>query len=233
VNTIAVAMVCKTPAAGQSKTRLTPPLTQEEAAALSACFIRDVAATMASLGGGIGAYAVYTPEGTEAALRPLLPPGFRLLVQRGDDLGSRLTNAAADLFALGHGGIVLIGADSPTLPRATLAAALEAVRQDADVVLGPALDGGYTLIGLAKQHPEIFAGIPWSTAGVLAATLERARDAALTVTNVPAWYDVDDPASLDMLRAELAGTPPPCSAVAGADAPATRRFLASLARASS
>ena len=72
-------MVCKTPIAGQSKTRLSPPLTAEQCAGLSACFIRDVAATIDSLGAGVTGYAVYTPEGSEPALRALLPHGFRLL----------------------------------------------------------------------------------------------------------------------------------------------------------
>ena len=79
------------------------------------------------------------------------------------------------------------------------------------MVLSPALDGGYTLIGLSKPHPEIFAGIPWSTAGVYRMTLQRAAESALAVTNVPAWYDIDDLASLRVLQAELDGTPPPCA----------------------
>ena len=78
MNTVAVAMVCKAPIAGQSKTRLSPPLSPEDCARLSACFIHDVAATIASLGADVTAYAVYTPE-SEAALRELLPAGFRLL----------------------------------------------------------------------------------------------------------------------------------------------------------
>jgi rSAM/selenodomain-associated transferase 1 len=232
VTTVAVAMVCKTPAPGQSKTRLTPPLTPQEAAALSACFIRDTAATVASLGAGVTPYAVFTPAGSEAVLTPLLPPTFRLLLQGGGDLGARLTRAAADLFAAGHAGVVLIGSDSPTLPRSILAQAVELVRGGADVVLGGALDGGYTLIGLPRERPELFTRIPWSTDSVHAATLERARESGLTVTNVPRWYDVDDEDSLRLLCAELGGSPPPCASneTRGGDAPATRAWLDTLAR---
>lgn len=233
MTTIAVGMVCKTPVPGQSKTRLTPPLTPGQAAALSACFIRDTAATVAALGGGgIAPYAVYAPAGSEAELRPLLPPAFRLLPQGGGDLGERLARASAELFALGHAGVVLIGSDSPTLPGSILAAAVEAVRGGADLVLSPALDGGYTLIGLARQRPEIFAGIPWSTDGVHAATLRRARDAGLAVTNLPAWYDVDDEASLRLLEAELGGSLPPCATreTRGEAAAATQGWLATLVR---
>ena len=232
MNTVAVAVVCKTPIAGQSKTRLSPPLTAEQCAGLSACFIRDVATTIASLGPDVTPYAVYTPERSEPALRELLPADFRLLIQGDGDLGERLIKATADLLAQGHVGVVLVNSDGPTLPRSILRAAADAVRCGDNVVLSPALDGGYTLIGLSKPHPEVFAGIPWSTSGVYRTTLQRAREAALTVTNVPAWYDVDDLASLRVLQAELGGSPPPCATgeTVGGDARATRRFLATLVR---
>ena len=231
-NTVAVAMVCKTPLAGQSKTRLSPPLTAEQCAGLSACFIRDVAATIGSLGSGVTGYAVYTPAGSEPALRELLPHDFRLLLQGGGDLGGRLIKATDDLLAQGHVGSVLVNSDGPTLPSSILRAAVDAVRRGDDVVLSPALDGGYTLIGLSRPHPEIFTGIPWSTADVYKMTLQRAAESALAVTNVPPWYDIDDLASLRVLQAELDGSPPPCATAEtiGGGAPATRRFLAALAR---
>ena len=169
MSTVAVAMVCKTPLAGQSKTRLSPPLRPEDCALLSACFIRDAASTIHSLSaeGDVTAYAVYTPAGSELALRPLLPASFRLILQGDGELGARLTRATADLLAAGHAGVILVNSDSPTLPRAILRAAVDAMHRGDRVVLSPALDGGYTLIGLSKPHPEIFTGIPWSTAGGL------------------------------------------------------------------
>jgi rSAM/selenodomain-associated transferase 1 len=232
VTTVAVAMVCKTPTAGQSKTRLSPPLTAAQCAALSGCFIRDVAATIGSLvaDGDVAGYAIYAPTGSETALRSLLPAGFRLLPQGVGDLGERLTRATAALLAAGHAGAVLVNSDSPTLPRSILHAAVAAVRGGDRVVMGPALDGGYTLIGLSKPHPELFEDIPWSTPEVYQATLERARAIALPVIKVPPWYDVDDLPSLRMLEAELRGEPPPCATpqTRGSDAPATRRLLAAL-----
>jgi rSAM/selenodomain-associated transferase 1 len=228
-------MVCKAPIAGQSKTRLSPPLSPDQCARLSACFISDVALTIQSLAcnGDVTGYAVFTPDGSEAAVRPLLPDGFRLLAQRGSALGERLAAATADLFAAGHAGVALVNADSPTLPGGILRAAVDAVRSSDCVVLSPALDGGYTLIGLSKPHPKVFTGIPWSTTAVYRATVERACEAALPVINVPPWYDVDDLASLRILEAELAGTPPVCATpeTTGGEAAATRRFLATLARA--
>ena len=237
MNTVAVAIVCKTPIAGQSKTRLSPPLSPQHCAELSACFIRDVTATVDALcaNGGVTGYAVYTPGGSEPALRPLLPPGFRLLLQGDGELGERLIKATSDLLAAGHSGAILVNSDGPTLPRSILSAAVDALRGGDNLVIGPALDGGYTLIGLSKPHSEVFSGIPWSTGEVYRATLERARSSALTVINVPSWYDVDDLASLRILQAELRGDTPPCATAqtVGGAAPATRRFLAGLASAGS
>lgn len=228
MKSVAIGIVCKTPAAGQSKTRLSPPLRPEECAALSACFIRDVAAKVQAFAkDGVAPCAVYTPAGSESALRTLLPDGFPLLVQGEGDLGVRMAKAVADCLAAGHAGVILIGSDSPTMPVAILSEAIEAVRAGDNVVLSPALDGGYTLIGLSQPHPRLFRDIPWSTAEVHRLTLLRAREIGLPVVNVPGWYDVDDANSLAMLENEMRGIAPPFAApgLTGADAPATFAFL--------
>lgn len=227
VRTVAIAVICKTPVPGQSKTRLSPPLQPEECAALSACFIRDVTRTIGQLAGrgDVTGYALYTPEGSEAALRALLPEGFVLIPQAGGDFSARLVRSFEALLQAGHGGVIVVNADSPTLPLLILRAAVGAVRRGDNVVLGPAHDGGYTLIGLSKTHPRLFEEIPWSTSEVYRLTLDRAHEIGLPVVNVPAWYDVDDQASLRMLEDELAGRPPAFAVTAGADAPSTRQFL--------
>jgi rSAM/selenodomain-associated transferase 1 len=191
---LAIAIVCKTPAAGQSKTRLSPPLRPEQAAALSACFIRDVAAKVRSLteGGGVVGCAVYTPVGSEAALRTLLPEGFPLLAQGEGDLGARMAKATADLLAAGHAGVILIGSDSPTMPVAILRAAVDAVRAGDGVVLSPAMDGGYTLIGLSQPQPRLFENMPWSTGEVYELTVRRAREIGLPGGALTRWSGVDD-----------------------------------------
>ena len=76
-------------------------------------------------------------------------------------------------------------------------------REGDRVVLGPAADGGYYLIGLKRAHPELFAGVRWSTDAVYADTLAKAKLAGLEVVELPLWYDVDDAPTLDLLRAEL------------------------------
>jgi rSAM/selenodomain-associated transferase 1 len=228
---IAVAIVCKTPAAGQSKTRLSPPLLPDECAAISRCFIRDVSATIGDLAreGDVAGCAVYTPFGSETALRRLLPEGFHLVLQGAGDLGARLLKGTADLLADGYSGAILVNSDSPTLPRSILREAVDAVRQGDSVVLSPAADGGYTLIGLARPHARLFYDMPWSTKDVYQLTLMRAREIGLPVVTVPGWYDVDDATSFHVLEEECAGHRPSFAEphLVGADAPATRQFIRS------
>jgi rSAM/selenodomain-associated transferase 1 len=226
---IAIAIVCKTPAAGKSKTRLSPPLRPEECAEISSCFIRDLAATIDDVArdGDVGACAVYTPAGSEAALKRLLPNGFDLVLQGEGDLGARLLKGTEDLLDAGYGGAILVNSDSPTLPRSILRDAADAVRQGDNVVLSPAFDGGYTLIGLSRPHARLFDDMPWSTKDVYRLTIARAQEIGLAVVNVPGWYDIDDGVSFGMLEDELAGQRPRFAAprLIGAHAPATRQFI--------
>jgi uncharacterized protein len=102
---------------------------------------------------------------------------------------------------------------------------VEAVRGGDNLVISPALDGGYTLIGLSKPHSHLFAGIPWSTEAVYELTLQRAREINLPVIALDGWYDVDDGASYAMLERELDGICPPFASGPGQDAPKTRAFV--------
>lgn len=226
---IAVAIICKTPIAGKSKTRLSPPLRPEECAAISSCFIRDLSQTIQSVaddGGAVG-YAVYTPFGSETALLRLLPEPFKLALQGEGDLGARLLKGTADLLDAGYAGAILVNSDSPTLPKAILREAIDAVRQGDNVVLSPAIDGGYTLVGLSRPHAGLFSEMPWSTEAVYRLTLDRAAKLGLPVVNVSGWYDVDDAASFRMLEDEVDGIRPSFAAahLISGDAPATRQFM--------
>jgi hypothetical protein len=227
MSSVAVAIICKTPRPGRSKTRLAPPLAPEECAGISACFIQDLSATIASVAGNgrAAGYAVYTPPGTEAELRALLPDHFGLVLQSDGDLGARLDRGIGDLLAAGHAGAIIVNSDSPTLPRAILDAAVEAVLAGDNAVLSPALDGGYTLIGLSKPHPHLFVNIPWSTDAVYQLTLRRAWEIDLPVIALNGWYDVDDGASYAMLERELDGIRPPFATGPAQDAPKTRAFV--------
>jgi len=223
--------MAKAPSAGSVKTRLTPPLTYEEASMLSACFLRDTANNIQSLGAAQRAHGVivYTPVTASEAFNGLVPAGFQLLAQRGESLGDRLLNATKDLLARGYDSACLINSDSPTLPPAILASAIEALEPDGDrLVLGPAEDGGYYLIGLKSAHPILFDRIFWSTSEVLAHTIERARHISLEVVMLPRWYDVDDAATLDRLCTELFLPDQSSNGQRIYPAPITRDYLAGL-----
>lgn len=216
----------KAPRSGAVKTRLVPPLAPSEAAALNRCFLRDTADTIAAVcadhdSAGI---AVYTPVGQEAAFDGLLPASFMLMPQRGEGFGERLLYAAEDLLAVGFRSVCLIDSDSPTLPRGVLEHAVAALAQEGDrVVLGPADDGGYYLIGLKTPHAALFAGIAWSTERVLEQSIAAARQAGIETELLPVWYDVDERESLARLCEELFAPGRPTDR-----APHTRAFLQEL-----
>jgi glycosyltransferase A (GT-A) superfamily protein (DUF2064 family) len=140
----ALAIMAKTPRPGKVKTRLSPPLTPDQAAAINTCFLRDTTANIATLveDGACAGVISYTPAGDEYLFEGLLPQGYRLVPQRGDGFGERLLKTAQDLFACGFSSVCLIDSDSPTVPREAFAMAVDALQQPGDrIVLGPSQDG--------------------------------------------------------------------------------------------
>jgi uncharacterized protein len=228
----ALTVMAKAPRPGKVKTRLAPPLTLEQSAALNICFLRDTAENIAqvSASGAAAGLISYTPVGDEALFNGLLPDSFALIPQRGDSFGERLLAAAQDILACGFNAVCLIDSDSPTVPAAAFEEAVAELSRPGDrVVLGGSHDGGYYLIGLKRPHPEPFADISWSTSTVYAETLAAAAAASIEVIELPLWYDVDDAATLDMLSGELlTNTPPPFVALPGYPAPYSRQFLREL-----
>ena len=222
----ALTVMAKAPRSGRVKTRLSPPLTLDQTAALNICFLRDTTENLATVNLGAGLIS-YTPVGDEALFNGLLPETFALVPQRGDGFGERLLFAAQDILALGYGSVCLIDSDSPTVPAAAYAQAVQALAAPGDrVVLGPSHDGGYYLIGLKQPHPEPFERISWSTPTVLAETRQRCTEAALELVELPLWYDVDDSPTLALLEAELLQDHPPTfTSLPGYSSPHTRQFL--------
>ena len=204
----AIGIICKAPQPGRAKTRLATAIGAIAASELSACFLRDVAAAIEAVPETLGrrGYGVYAPAGVEHIMRELLPPTFGLQLQAGNDLGDVLLGAARDFLRDGHASVLLVNGDSPTLPTRFLVQAIEALREPGDrMVLGPASDGGYYLIGLKHPHQHLFARIAWGTDTVARATRERADEIGLATTLLPEWYDIDDVETLDWLKDELAG----------------------------
>jgi uncharacterized protein len=225
-NSCALAIMTKAPRAGQVKTRLVPPLTPEEAAELNSAFLRDLSMSILRACEMSPAHpvAVYTPAGSEEAYRNVLPRQFSLLVQRGESFGERLIFAAEDLFALGFASVCLINSDSPTVPSQNFAEAALELAEPADrIVLGPADDGGYYLIGLKKMRRRLFEEIDWSTRQVLGQTKERAAELGVSVHELAGGFDVDDRATLLRLRDELIASESDTDIASN-----TRKFLAEL-----
>ncbi len=225
----ALTVMAKAPVPGKVKTRLSPPLTPQQAASLNAAFLRDTLANLAAAAAQTPADCVvsYTPVGQEQAFEGILPAATLLIPQRGDGFGERLLATAADLFRCGYTAVCLIDSDSPTVPTQAFVHAVQALLQGGDkreepVVLGCSDDGGYYLIGLTRPHARLFADIAWSTDAVSRQTEERAAEVGLPLTRLTPWYDVDDAQSLARLQAEMRGDP---GVPAGYAAGHTRQFL--------
>jgi uncharacterized protein len=203
--TNALLVVAKRPAPGRTKTRLTPPLTPDQAAMLYECFLQDTLAIMRQVP-GVQPVIAFLPAGEDGYFRQLAPD-FELILQEGDDLGARLDNALTHYLGLGYARVAIMNSDGPTLPPAYLATAFAALEGDADVVLGPCDDGGYYLIGLKRPAPRLLREVRMSTPNVTADTLALAAEESLTVMLLPTWYDVDDAVALHFLAQEIAAAP--------------------------
>lgn len=198
-------VVAKQPAAGQTKTRLCPPLTGATAAALYECFLRDTLDIMRSTP-AVTRGIVYLPAAAAGYFRDLAPD-FVLTLQEGADLGERLDNLLTAALAQGATAAVVMDSDSPTLPVAYVSAAFACLHEGADVVLGPCDDGGYYLIGLKQPQPRLLREVQMSTPTVLHDTIAIATEVGLRVVLLPTWYDVDTAAELERLRQELTTMP--------------------------
>jgi len=183
----------KQPLPGRVKTRLTPPLSPAEASALYGVAQRESVTRFA-----MGPAVVVLCWAGRRSWFSRGYPGVPLLFQGRGDLGARLTRVTAALFAAGGGPVAVAGSDSPDLPLPLLDEAFAALVA-ADVSAIPCPDGGYALLALRRPAPELFADIPWSTAGVLAATQERAKVLGLRFATVGGWDDLDDLPSLHRL----------------------------------
>jgi hypothetical protein len=206
--------MAKAPLPGAVKTRLVQPLRSDDAAALGASFLRDVTenVALAARNEAIHGYVAYAPSGSERLFDGMLASCTRLVLADGAEIsaprvhgfGRCLLHAAEALFARGHDAVCLLNSDSPTLPTTLIARAASALTATDDrVVLGPADDGGYYILGMKAPHLHLFEDIAWSTAAVAAQTRQRAHALGLPVMELDPWYDVDDGPALRRLFREL------------------------------
>ena len=183
-----VLVVAKAPVAGRVKTRLAAAIGPDDAAALGRAMLLD---TLDGCRREVPVVGVLCANDDDVALlAELAGPGAPVVVQEGTGLSDALQ--AGMRHCLARGGIaLLVSADIPGIPAGALQRAVALLGEGADVVLGPGHDGGYWLIGLREQYPGLFDGIPWSTDGVLDASLTRCRELSLDVRLIEPWRDVD------------------------------------------
>jgi len=179
------------PKPGRAKTRLIPALGAEGAAALQRRMSETIVARMVRFAGQypVGLEIRYT-DGNRQAMAAWLSGDIPCLDQGGGGLADRLRRAFAVAFAQGSRRVVVVGADCPGLSPALFAQAFGAL-ESRELVLGPAMDGGYYLVGLSRPAPALFAGIPWGTGEVLAATLKQAHELNLSTHLLEPLADVD------------------------------------------
>lgn len=195
----------KQPLPGRVKTRLCPPLTPEQAADLYWVCLQETVTRMRSFAGCELAICYSGDKDWFAASFP----GVRLVPQHGRDLGERMARCLSDWLAAGYEAAALIGSDAPDLPLERIEQAFNALER-ADLVHGPALDGGFYLVGETIHHEQLFQEIPWSTAEVLEQTLVKAAQLGLRSVLLEPWDDLDD---LPALLRLVARTPQSSTAI--------------------
>lgn len=188
----------KEPVSGQVKTRLSPPLSPDQAAELYQISLRETVDKMAD--GDFDLTVCYA--GDENYFRRTFP-GKTLYKQEGGDLGERMSNALQHFFRQGYQQAVLVGSDSPDLPLDLVEQAFAALDWQ-PLVMAPAHDGGYVLIGESCHFPRLFENISWSSAEVLSQTRQIAEATGIEYRLLPAWDDLDD---LDALQRFLQRSP--------------------------
>jgi rSAM/selenodomain-associated transferase 1 len=194
-------LFAKQPSLGQVKTRLAAACTADAAVRIAEAFLTDTVARLANI--AARRVLAFSPPTAQDYFAGLTQDHFSLTPQTEGDLGRRMSTFFAEQFQAGAESVVLVGTDSPTLPLALIEQAFQELLT-ANLVLGPATDGGYYLIGCAARVPPIFEGVAWSSNQVLIQTVERLQDPAWRLAVLPPWYDVDTLDDWRMLQGHVA-----------------------------
>ncbi len=203
---VTVAVMARAPVAGRCKTRLAPALGPGGAAGLYDAMLRDSLDAYARLGVARRVVLAAPEDDGCVALRAIASSAWEVVPQVGEDLGARLASAMRALTA-GGAALLLVGSDAPTVPFASIDAALAGLSAPRRALIGPCLDGGYYALGVSEPELGLLEGIAWSTPAVLAETRSRARSLGLALAELPVAYDVDEPADLERLAADLRADP--------------------------
>jgi len=198
----AVVVMAKVPQAGKVKTRLEPFLSGEQASALAACFLQDTISNVKQVTGNL--IVAFTPADGRETLESVLPKDLLLIEQRGRDLSEKLASAVEDAENRNFNPVIVIGADSPTLPPEFIETAIESFKSnETDIALGATGDGGFYLVGLRQNHAGLFENVAWSSDLVFGQMTRNAERLGLRLSKLESWYDVDTPDDLFYLRNEL------------------------------
>jgi len=200
-STAVVGLFAKWPQPGNVKTRLAGATSPAWAARVADACLRDTLLRLARL--PVRRVLVFAPVEAEVDFARLAGDAVVVVPQGGGDLGQRMSHFIEQELQDGAEAVVLVGADSPTLPVAHVEQAFAELKR-ADVVLGPAMDGGYYLVGCGRRVPPIFQGIAWSTAQVLGQTIACLGDSPWRLALLPPWYDIDTCEDWALLQAHIA-----------------------------
>lgn len=196
----AVIVMTRYPEAGKVKTRLIETLGEHGSANLHQRMAEHTMSTLKPLHDIETAdLFVFFNGGSIEQMQQWLGTTFEYLPQQGNNLGAKMANAFAHIFRSGYNRGLILGTDCPDIEGATVVDALKYLRS-ADLVIGPAEDGGYYLLGLNQTQPQMFEGIEWGTEKVLAQTAERAEQKNLSIEYLHALRDIDTPTDLEFIK---------------------------------
>ncbi len=198
-----LAVFARAPELGKVKTRLSPPLTPQQALSLHRALIEDTLAHLGKLDlPSVEKHVLLSKELIEPGDLDV-PDGWQVGVQSNGDLGERMSHLFETSLAGGASGVVILGSDSPTVPLELVEDAFTHLASG-HVVLGPADDGGYYLLGCDRFYADIFAGVDWGSERVLDQTLAILERLGVASTTLVPWYDIDRGDDLNRLRQEIA-----------------------------
>ena len=205
MNSSALIIMAKEPQVGSTKTRLCPPMKLGEAAKFYEALLWDTIEMVAGVQGIDLAIAITPPE-SAAYFKRIASPDSILIPVACADIGECLAQVLSQLITMGYRQVMALNSDGPTLPPRYIQTAIKELDQH-DLVMGPAEDGGYYLVGFRQLYASIFTGIDWSTDQVLAQTLRKAEQLNLSVHLLPPWYDIDTADDIHRLQEELQSLP--------------------------
>ena len=193
--------MAKAPIPGKVKTRLVPPLTQEQAAELYRALLSDQLEHLNFLEAA-DLYVAFTPSEAMPLIASIVPTGYRCFAQRGGDLGERMNEVFAELWRRGHRSLIVIGSDLPPMPLNLFQQGFAQLSAGGKrVVLGPSRDGGYYLIGMNQPVPEIFSDMTWSHERVLTETTAKLARLGIDCRLLAECFDIDTGKDMEQLQA--------------------------------